>query len=208
LLRFLKSDVASADQEIPTQYLWPEGANMGLMVTLGNSPAIRVDQFVGSTAIRPDPGYFQPGSLPYTLAQQLFHPLDLTPQNGNGEAWGRWAGEVYTEGGNYGMELDIDASAQLIIDGVPIINNCTPYPGGIPLNGAATLTPGWHRVELRVHTRGPGGGLAPRGLEWIWIKPSGVREVVPPYLLRYSQVATPDTGPVWPPPAEPITCTP
>ncbi len=206
-LRFLKAQNGT-ELEITTPYLWPEGANMGLAVTLGVTSAIRVDQFVGSTGIRPDENYLQPGRLPMEEAKQLFRPLPLTPQFSNGDALGRWSGELYAEGGNYQMELHIDGLAQLLIDDTFIINNCTPLPGGAAIVGPTTMTPGWHKVELRLQTNGPGGGLVPRGLEWIWTRPDGVREIVPPTHLRYSPIAMPDTAPVWPLPPAPITCGP
>jgi 4-amino-4-deoxy-L-arabinose transferase-like glycosyltransferase len=208
LLRLLKSEGGGPESEITTPYLWPEGANMGLMVTLGNTPVTRVDQFVGSTAIRPDPNYLQPGRLTRDEAFRLFAPLSLTPQFPNGDALGRWSGELYAEGGNYQMELHIDNRAQLIIDDVPVINNCNSTYGGAAVGGSTTLTPGWHKVELRLQTSGPGGGLVPRGLEWIWTRPDGVREIVPPTHLRYSPVAMPETDPIWPPPPAPIICGP
>lgn len=207
-LRLLKTEADGIESELTTSYLWPDPPNMGLMVTLAGDTATRVDQFVGSTAIRPDPNYFQPGKLPLNEAAQLFQPLSLTPQFADGKALGRWAGELYAEGGTYLMELAVDGSVQLLIDDTLVINNCSPFPGGIALNGGVNLTPGWHKVELRLDTIGPGGGLVPRGLEWMWTRPDGVREVVPPTRLRYSPTTMPETGPTWPSPAAPVTCSP
>ena len=102
----------------------------------------------------------------------------------------------------------ICSKAQLLIDDVPIINDCAPFPGGTAVYGTVDLLPGWHKVDLRLETNGPGGGLNPRGLEWMWTRPDGVHEVVPPTRLRYTSITMPATPPVWPKPTTPLTCNP
>lgn len=207
-IHLFKSEGGAPETEVTTDYLWPDPPNMGLMVSLTGTLAMRVDPFVASSAIRPDGNYFLPGRLDREEAARLFRPLPLVPQLVNGDALGRWAGELYAEGGAYTMELNIDGRAQLIIDGTRVINSCAPlHSGGETITGQVTLTEGWHKVELTLQTNGP-GGLVPRGIEWTWTRPDGVREVVPPTRLRYSPTITPAEAPVWPPPPAPVTCEP
>lgn len=207
-VHLFKSEGGAAETEVATKHFWPDPPNMGLMVSLTGTVTMRVDPFVGSSGIRPDDFYFQPGRLDREEAARLFRPLPLLPQLPNGDALGRWSGELYAESGAYTMELFIDGHAQLIIDGKPVINSCAPlHSGGETVTGQTTLSEGWHKVELTLQTNGP-GGLAPVGIEWKWTRPDGVYEVVPPTRLRYSPTITPAEPPTWPLPPAPVICEP
>jgi hypothetical protein len=121
----------------------------------------------------------------------------------------RWEGEVYAEGGRYSLELRTDARARLTLDGAVVVDQCwarlpAPDTGFRLITGPSrllTLTPGWHPVRLD-YTAGP----APGGLEWLWTRPDGVREVIPPSHLRHA--VAPDGGIPWPAVPAPITCMP
>jgi hypothetical protein len=124
----------------------------------------------------------------------------------------RWEGEVYTDEGEYKMELRTDGRARLLIDDSVVLDLCDNEPdrSGIPRRGgdpgvgaAITLGRGWHRVRLDLDATGDANGL-----EWAWVRPDGVREIVPPPRLRYtSDFLNPQTRLTWPDVPSPITCT-
>jgi hypothetical protein len=206
--RLLVQQGSTPATEVPTTHLWPPDAAAGLAATFaGATVAHRVDTtvaapwfgLVGARAGPVQPAY--DGSRDY-------EGLPLGPLNGGGQMI-RWEGEVYAEGGLYSLELRTDARARLTVDGAVIINQCWARPpapvGGFRLitgpSRLLTLTPGWHTVRLDYQA-----GADPGGLEWLWTRPDGVREVVPPSRLRHA--LTPDGGIAWPAAPAALTCMP
>jgi hypothetical protein len=100
------------------------------------------------------------------------------------------------------MELRTDGRAQLVIDGVPVVSKCEPTQTEGRAAADFELREGWHRVQIDLH-------LTPdqqRGLEWLWRRPDGVTEVVPPSRLRYAATTTPQAAIQWPEPPTEIPC--
>lgn len=198
LLHLMLQQVSGQPSEIGTAYLWPDASNRGLMATINSQPTPmhRIDQFVGAPILQPPGDLFQPGDLPG--APQVFRPLPLSTLFGGGTLI-RWAGEVFTDPGSYTMELATESGnrATLQIDHNTVMTTCT--------NAAAQVqfTSGWHQVQVDYQ-----GGATPRGLEWIWTKPDGVREVVPPSHLRYTNIITPNSEVPWPDLPTPNVCMP
>ncbi|HEX8598916.1 MAG TPA: glycosyltransferase family 39 protein [Chloroflexia bacterium] len=191
--------------ELPTTRLWPQDANVGLAMSSNSAePNRRVDPFAGSNAMRPHHAH-QPGLLAPDVAAQLFQPLYVA-QPSPADNLLRWEGEVYTEAGDYGMELMAGGLAQLTVDGTVVAQLCTADPRGQETSGTTTLTEGWHRVQVDLQVMGHGAGTEPRALVWTWTRPDGVREVVPPSRLRYSASPTPAEPVQWPQPPAAITC--
>lgn len=93
----------------------------------------RIDIFVGASAVRPRLGAWQAGDLTNDAASKVFDPLPLTNYDESKPTnLLRWSGEVYSEGGNYSMELRTGGKAQLVIDDSPVVNLCnTPFEGTI-----------------------------------------------------------------------------
>jgi hypothetical protein len=204
-LRVLLQQGNGRPAEIPTTRLWPQDANVGLALAINSpEPSRRVDPFVGSTVMRPYQAH-QPGLLPPEVALQLFQPLYVA-QPSTGDNLLRWQGEVYTEGGDYGMTLMAGGLAQLTVDGNVVTRVCVADPGGQEASGRASLAEGWHKVQLDLQVTGSGTGTVPRGLVWTWTRPDGVREVVPPSHLRYSESPTPAEPAPWPEPPTAVTC--
>jgi hypothetical protein len=205
---------AAPATEVPTSHLWPQDPAAGLAATFAgaNTVAHRVDTtvaapwagLVGARAGRPHPPY---------AGSRDFEGLPLGLLNGvRGPI--RWEGEVYAEGGLYSLELRTDARARLFIDGALVVEQCREGPpaplGGFRLNTGPqrprVLTPGWHSVRLDYTPGADQGDAAPGGLEWLWTRPDGVREIVPPSRLRHPIL--PDGGIAWPAAPAPVTCLP
>jgi len=187
--------------EIEKRHLWPSDPNAGIAVAFGGLPQTRrVDPFVGSTLLRPSE-YYRPGNLPIPLVSQLYRPLPLMTQEMGGNGIIRWKGEIFVEGGMYNMELRTDARAQLFIDGVIVVNLCNPTSNGSGMTAQTSLAAGWHQVQIDFQHVGASGGL-----EWVWTRPDGIREIVPPARLRY--VALPGDEVQWPIAPDTIGCGP
>jgi 4-amino-4-deoxy-L-arabinose transferase-like glycosyltransferase len=194
--------------EVPTTHLWPLPPAAGLAATFAGAPGRhRVDLaigapwfgLVGGRAGAPQPplvGGRDPEGLPLGVL-------------GGGGSLIRWEGEVYAEGGRYSLELRTDARARLTLDGAVVVDQCwarppAPDTGFRLITGSShllALTPGWHTVRLD-YAAGPAAG----GLEWLWTRPNGVREVIPPSHLRHAITA--ESGMPWPAAPAPITCMP
>ena len=97
------------------------------------------------------------------------------------------------------MELRTDSLAQLDIDESVTVLTCGTSPDR-PASGTTELSPGWHRVSLDLQVP-----AEHRGLEWIWTRPDGTREVVPPTRLRHASTGTPGWIP-WPAPVAYLPC--
>jgi 4-amino-4-deoxy-L-arabinose transferase-like glycosyltransferase len=194
--------------EVPTTHLWPLPPDAGLAATFAGAPEIhRVDLAIGA------PWFGLVGgragaAWPPLVGGRDPEGLPLGPLAGGGAAI-RWEGAVYAEGGTYMMELRGDTRARLTLDGTVVIDQCwalPPAPATAPrlITGRGALLDlalGWHPVRLD-YTAGPDPG----GLEWLWTRPDGVREIVPPSHLRHA--VTPDGGIPWPAVPGPITCMP
>lgn len=185
------------------RYNFTQPANQGLAVTTNGTGIIhRIDPFIGSGAF----GTVAIGgtsTLSSTLTARDPDFVPLAPVS-SGASRIRWEGEVYAEGGRYTMELRTDGHALLEIDGAEVVKACgnVPFPGpeGVPIRGgfppvigSVALTPGWHSVRLDLDATGNANGL-----EWTWIRPDGVREIVPPSRLRHNSA--------WPPVPDAIYC--
>jgi hypothetical protein len=187
-----------------SERLWPWPAGQGLAVTLSGAPLTRrIDPFVGGGMWQPkaDGASLLTGRREPSLAPPGMMPgLPLGTVAGQGQRLS-WAGEVQSAGGQYEMELRGDAAVQLTLDGRVILARCTPGPPGMSLRATVDLAPGWHTVQLDYQLN---SGIS--GLEWLWTRPDGVRELVPPTALRYRPAA--GGGVAWPQiPAE-LTCAP
>jgi len=117
----------------------------------------------------------------------------------------RWEGELRAGGGRYQLALRTDAQARLYVDGKLVLDLCANtapdgalyFPAGYmfvphghrPVSTAVTLARGWHSVRLDLEATGVNNGL-----EWIWTTPDGVREIVPPDVLRHDPLR-PAPGP-------------
>jgi hypothetical protein len=175
--------------EIPTARRWPEPPNQGLAVTLSGpgGPVHRIDPFVSARVVQVGASH-DPAPLSAGLAT-------------GGTTGVRWTGEVATGAGTYTMILHGDARVQLWIDGQLVVNGCSPASEAREVSGPVALTAGWHRVRLDLQ---PGGGTG--GVEWHWVRPDGVREVVPPGALRIGPDARPTAPIAWPDPPGPVIC--
>jgi hypothetical protein len=174
---------------IPPAHVWPAPPNQGLAATLSGpgTPVHRIDPFVSARVLQVGPSH-DPA------------PLSLGVRTG-GTRGIRWEGEVATGAGTYTMILRGDALMQLWIDGQVVANGCAPSPDPREVSGPITLTAGWHRVQLDLQ---PGSGTG--GVEWHWVRPDGVREVVPPGALRIGPDARPAAPIAWPDPPGPLVC--
>ncbi|HEX8228476.1 MAG TPA: glycosyltransferase family 39 protein [Chloroflexia bacterium] len=191
-------------------HLWPYSPDNGLAVTVTGTnlpgPVHRIDPFVGSTLLWPignDRDIHQPGSLDPAEAFQIFNgPGLLGPQAVEGGAI-RWEGELYSEGGQHGMNVytGADWQVRLTLDGTSVFSQCLGPDGNHA--GQVTLSEGWHHVQLDVM-----GGTIQRGVQWTWTRPDGVTEIVPPWRLRYAPTIGPGTSISWPSAPEPLNCQP
>jgi hypothetical protein len=207
--------------EIPANHLWPSEPTGGLAVAIrlpaangGNATSVvsRVDPFVGISTRRTLKGWSQKGFLSDEEYQRVYEqtlplappaPADpAAPAAPEGDTWVRWSGEVFSDEGTYNMELRTDGRAQLLVDGEPVVSKCelTQTEGRAAADVA--LTAGWHRVQLDLHLT----AAEQRGLEWLWTRPDGVTEVVPPSRLRYTETTTPEAVIQWPEPPTKLTC--
>ncbi len=208
-------DRGGAAEEIPTKRLWPAQPTDGLAVALSLPTSLagdqvgsvihRIDPFVGAATRRTIKGWSQKGTLSdeeYLRVYEETLPLvPVLPGAPEGDDWIRWSGEVYTEEGTYGMELRTDGRAQIVIDGVPVVQKCEPTQNEGSASASVQLERGWHQVQLDLH-------LAQgqwRGLEWLWWRPDGVVEVVPPNRLRYTE-NTSEGSVRWPEPPTELSC--
>lgn len=182
----LKEDGGSA-READAARLWPRSCEAGLAVAAsGNPVARRVDPFVGAGVLSRDD---------FTLGGLIRKPSERDPdfvplaEAAPGVARLRWEGEVYADGGWYGLELHTDGQAALSVDGATVLTACSKpltvqsffERGGYPWARAeVSLTPGWHAVRLDFAATGTANGL-----EWRWTRPDGVVEIVPPDRLRH-----------------------
>jgi hypothetical protein len=202
-LRLLLQTGEGTPAEVDTAHLWPQEANAGLAVTLsGSPPTTRLDPFLGATVLgtTAEPGS---GSLDAFLVQRDPDLVPFAPIGGAGRQM-RAAGELYAGAGDYTMELFSDAHALLWVDGSLAINLCrnVPQPGGRPGSKATVhLTTGWHSVRVDFEATGVANGL-----EWVWTRPDGVREVIPPWRFRHTPDALPGAAVLWPPPPGPLAC--
>jgi hypothetical protein len=203
---------------IPTSHLWPSEPTAGLTVAirLPAAPAgsatnvvTRVDPFVGVSTRRTLKGWSQKGFLSEEEYQRVYEqtlplapPVQVPPGGKEGDTWVRWSGEVLSDEGTYNMELRTDGIAQLVIDGKPVVSKCVPTQTEGRAAADVALKAGWHRVQLDLHLT----EAEQRGLEWLWTRPDGVTEVVPPTRLRYAATATPEAVVQWPEPPTEITC--
>lgn len=188
--------------EIPANDLWPAVQGEGLAATFnGVDVSHRIDLSVGAGVLG-GAGDITPTEVISTFSQRDPDLLALAPPT-TGRARIRWEGELLADGGAYTMELRTDAHALLRIDDNLTLDLCATTPanpysviaGGIPpVIGKIDLSPGWHKVRLDYEATGNINGL-----EWTWTRPDGVREIVPPERLRYSEghgvspVVWPDT---------------
>jgi 4-amino-4-deoxy-L-arabinose transferase-like glycosyltransferase len=203
-LRLLLQEGGAQAAEVESTRLWPQLPYWGLAASMnGASIKHRIDPFVGASVLRPNSALASgfPIPLPGERDPDL---IPLAPFTGGGGLI-RWEGEVYAEGGLYGMELRTDAHARLALDGTVALDLCDNAPmtpdsffGGDFQGVTTTLTlaEGWHKVWLDLDAT---GNL--NGLEWTWTRPDGVREIVPPSRLRHTLAEWPD------PPAK-IRCLP
>jgi hypothetical protein len=176
-----------------------------LTVTLsGSPPAHRIDPFLGATLLgathEPDAD-----GIDSFLVQRDPDLIPLAASRAVGRQM-RWAGELYATAGTYKMELFSDAHALLWVEGQVAVNLCrnAPQPGGRPGgSGTVALTTGWHAVRVDFEATG-----VDNGLEWVWTRPDGVREVIPPWRLRYQADAPPGAPVAWPPTPVPVACPP
>jgi hypothetical protein len=185
--------------------LWPQPPEAGLAVTLGGEGyPHRIDPFVGSGLMWPISNYgdiLQPGSLGIDEVYRVFNGPGLLGSQPIQRGAIRWEGEIYTDGGQYQMDVYTgeDWQVRLTLDGFPIINQCAIAGGDHMVQ--VTLSQGWHHVQLDVM-----GGESNRGVQWLWTRPDGVKEIVPPYRFRYTPSAGPGTTFAWPARPEPINC--
>jgi 4-amino-4-deoxy-L-arabinose transferase-like glycosyltransferase len=188
-LQLLLQAGADPPAEIPAARLWPAPPNQGLAVTLSGpgGPVHRIDPFVSARVVQVGASH-DPAPLSAGLAT-------------GGTTGVRWTGEVATGAGTYTMILHGDARVQLWIDGQLVVNGCSPASEAREVSGPVALTAGWHRVRLDLQ---PGGGTG--GVEWHWVRPDGVREVVPPGALRIGPDARPTAPIAWPDPPGPVIC--
>ncbi|HYP21750.1 MAG TPA: hypothetical protein VEY08_16895, partial [Chloroflexia bacterium] len=186
-------------------HLWPQSPEGGLAVTLGGDGyPHRIDPFVGSALLWPISNYsdiLQPGSLDLNEVFSIFNGPGLFGALPMERGAIRWEGELYADGGQYQMNVHTgeDWQVRLALNGLPIINECAVAGGDHMVQ--VTLSQGWHHVQLDVM-----GGTSNRGVQWLWTRPDGLREVIPPYHFRYTPSAGPGTSFAWPAKPEPINC--
>jgi hypothetical protein len=174
---------------IPAARLWPAPPNQGLAATLTGpgTPVHRIDPFVSARVVQigrsHDPA-----------------PLSLGVRTG-GTRGIRWQGQVETGAGTYTLILRGNGGMRLWIDGQLVVNDCPAAPAAHEASAPLVLTAGWHRVQLDLQ---PGSGTG--GVEWHWVRPDGVREVVPPGALRLGPDTQPGAPIAWPDPLEPVVC--
>jgi hypothetical protein len=180
--------------EIDRAYLWPTSIDQGLAVTLQGSTTVhRIDPFVGAGAIQPlrsnsiGPN-LDPDAQPFVAA-------------GPGSTRAAWEGQLLTADGPYTMEIRSDAAFQLTIDDKPVIKMCAAPMGNQIGDGQVQLMKGWHNVRIDYQVGG-----ANNRLEWSWVRPDGVREVVPPAALRLGPQMSSATAIKWPVLPEPVPC--
>ena len=202
-LHLLLQQGGAPPHEIAPAYLWPQPPDRGLAVFVQGVTGVsrRIDPFVGAALSGTYPNS-RPGELPPQDAQALV-ALPLSPsgspiQVGIGQI--TWAGEVLTEAGIYTLELHTDAQVRLVLDDQVVLEPCSPIVEQWR-RAQVSLTAGPHHVQLDF---APPSGT--RGLEWLWTRPDGVREVVPPSRLRYRSAAQ-DALPPAPVPADLSVCT-
>ena len=184
-VKLLLREGSGPETEIQTAHLWPQGPGAGLAVTVGTDPPIhRVDPFVGASVLGADS--FTEYDPPPAWRDPELRPLAARARPQGSTI--RWEGDLYSDSGLYIMELRTDAHARLTIDNRTVLDLCdnTPLPGGIHMRGGyppksadITLKAGPHSVRLDMDPTG-----AANGLEWSWVRPDGIREIVPPARLR------------------------
>jgi hypothetical protein len=200
--RLLVKEDGGPAREVDAARLWPRSCEAGLAVAVSGDPvAHRVDPFVGAGVLSGDD---------FTLGGLIRKPSERDPDfvplapDASAVPRLRWEGEVYAEGGRYGLELHTDGQATISIDGATAVTACgKPLTaqsfferGGYPWARAEVdLTPGWHAVRLDFAATGTANGL-----EWRWTRPDAVTEVVPPDHLRHAvSFDTPRSTAVTPP---------
>jgi hypothetical protein len=123
------------------------------------SSAGRVDPFIGFGTFVPEPAD-DPESLP------------IAPFSGDVAVV--WRGEVLTERRTYDMRLRADGLATLRVDDRTLVFDGVHAPAQ-----GVDVQPGWHPVRIEFRPRSPESGI-----EWIWSRPDGSEEIVPPSALR------------------------
>ena len=115
-------------------------------------------------------------------------------------------GEAYVASAELGQAQLKEAGISARLKLVPgteynqvVVSPCTAAQPGLR-SGAVQLTAGWHHVRLDLSS-------AQGGLQWVWLRPDGVQETVPPDALRLAGVS-PDGAIAWPDPPGPLTCAP
>jgi hypothetical protein len=193
-VRLLLTSAAGHTSELDRGSLWPRRAVGGLAVTLEGPANIthRIDPFVAASILGAR-GTHASNAL-FLKRDPDFVPIASREQD---VVRVRWLGELYATGGTYRMELRTDAHARLYIGSHLVLDLCdneaprnsfynpggyVVVPGGYPVRTAlVTLPRGWHRVRLYLEATGINSGL-----EWAWTRPDGVREIVPPRVLRHN----------------------
>ena len=196
-IKFLLQQGNSPAAEIDRAYLWPTPLDQGLAVTLqGPSTEHRIDPFLGA-------GLTQPARSSSTGLSGLSVDPEGQPllAAGPGSTRASWEGQLDTAAGQYTMEIRSDAAFQLTIDGTPVINMCAAPSGNQVGDGQIQVTAGWHNIRIDYQP----GGLT-NGLEWFWVRPDGVREVVPPSALRIGPQVSPTTAITWSVLPAPVPC--
>jgi hypothetical protein len=188
---------------IETAHLWPQLPNQGLLASInGTMITHRIDPFLGADILGTNASQTVSG-IPAPVSDADPEVQPLAPLTGGGGLI-RWEGEVLTDEGNYMMELHTDGHGLFIIDGKQLITICNNNPGEqVVGRELIRLTSGVHRVRVDLHATG-----AVNGVQWIWVRPDKVREVVPPWRLRFQPQESLDVAPAWPPPPAPVPCGP
>jgi hypothetical protein len=210
-LKLMLQAGTQAAAEVDTAHLWPMPADSGLTALLNGAaaPVRRLDPFLGSGMLFPRTDAFLAGDLPAKQATATLETLPMGLVAGGGQII-KWQGELYAEGGDYLMELRTDANVQLTIDDKMVVNLCDnpasksteTHPP--PATTTVHLDPGWHKVRVVYQASGQSNGL-----ELMWTRPDGVREVVPPSRLRPLHTgAGPDAPVRWPATPDPVSCGP
>ena len=195
-LKFMLQQNSGAPTEPDTPHLWPMPLGQGLAATVVSNSGVahRIDQAIGAGLLFYRPEYgddIDPDMLPLSV-------------DGGDPARIRWEGELLTGDGTYFMELRSDASVDLSIDGTPVVRKCATPGGPATSQGSINLTAGWHRVRLDFASL---SGAPHNQLEWLWTRPDGAREVVPPQALRVKPSINVNEALIWPePPPETAGC--
>jgi hypothetical protein len=206
----LQEGQSGSDSFVPRKVdqgrLWPKAPNNGLALTLigGGKSVHRIDPFIGS-ALSGAYAYYRPGTLTQTEAGRYFASLNLAlpgknPPVGTGVL--RWAGSLLSDNDRYTMELHTTAHAQLSIDGAVVLTRCDKKENG-PSSPILKLSAGWHSIQIDFE---PSTG--DKGLELLWTRLNGTRELVPPSRLRYADSSPPDGVVSWPSTPQTIVCGP